>query len=43
MARAADDPERPEGVEGDWVSVESDIVLVPADDAGEPVDPGRTA
>jgi hydroxyquinol 1,2-dioxygenase len=29
LTRAADDPERPEGVEGDWVSVENDIVLAP--------------
>ena len=41
--RAADDPERPDGVEGEWASLACDIVLVPADDAGEPVDPGRTA
>jgi hydroxyquinol 1,2-dioxygenase len=41
--RAADDPERPDGVDGPWVSVRNDIVLVPAPDAGEPVDPGRTA
>jgi len=41
--RAADDPERPEGVEGQWASLACDIVLVPADEAGEPVDPGRTA
>jgi hydroxyquinol 1,2-dioxygenase len=27
--RAADDPERPAGVEGEWCSVESDFVLVP--------------
>jgi hydroxyquinol 1,2-dioxygenase len=29
VPRAADDPERPEGVEGEWCSVENDIVLVP--------------
>jgi len=28
-ARSADDPERPDGVEGKWYSVESDFVLVP--------------
>jgi protocatechuate 3,4-dioxygenase beta subunit len=28
--RPADDPERPAGVTGDWVSVENDIVLAPA-------------
>src|SRR3954453_8143739 len=27
--RAGDDPERPDGVEGEWYSVESDFVLVP--------------
>jgi hypothetical protein len=26
--RSADDPERPDGVEGEWYSVESDFVLV---------------
>jgi catechol 1,2-dioxygenase len=30
VQRSADDPERPAGVEGDWVSVENDIVLAPA-------------
>jgi catechol 1,2-dioxygenase len=43
VPRAADDPERPEGVEGEWASLECDFVLVPADEAGEPTDPGRTA
>ena len=43
VPRAAGDPERPEGVEGEWASLEFDFVLVPADDAGEPTDPGRTA
>ncbi|MFT3864297.1 MAG: intradiol ring-cleavage dioxygenase [Solirubrobacterales bacterium] len=38
----ADDPDTPEGVEGEWVSLECDIVLTPADEAGEPVDRGRT-
>jgi hydroxyquinol 1,2-dioxygenase len=42
VPRAADDPERPEGVEGEWFSLESDFVLVPAVEPGEPVDPGRT-
>jgi hydroxyquinol 1,2-dioxygenase len=42
-SRSADDPERPEGVDGDWASLECDFVLVGADDAGEPVDAGRTA
>jgi catechol 1,2-dioxygenase len=43
VARAADDPERPAGIEGDWCSVENDIVLVPGDDPGLPPDPGRSA
>jgi catechol 1,2-dioxygenase len=30
VPRRADDPERPAGVEGDWYSVENDIVLAPA-------------
>jgi catechol 1,2-dioxygenase len=29
VPRSADDPEKPAGVEGDWVSVENDIVLAP--------------
>ena len=41
--RSADDPERPAGVEGEWVSLENDIVLAPGSDGGEVVDPGRTA
>jgi hydroxyquinol 1,2-dioxygenase len=43
VRRAADDPERPDGVAGEWFSVENTIVLVPAGEPGEPVDPGRTA
>ena len=43
VARAPDDPARPEGVEGDWYAVESDFVLAPDSQAGEPVDLGRTA
>jgi hypothetical protein len=43
VPRRADDPERPDGVVGEWFSVENTIVLVPADEPGEPVDPGRTA
>lgn len=39
--RAADDPERPEGVEEPWVSLELDLVLAPGED-GAPVDRGRT-
>jgi hydroxyquinol 1,2-dioxygenase len=30
--RPADDPERPDGVEGEWFSVENTIVLAPADE-----------
>jgi catechol 1,2-dioxygenase len=30
IARAANDPERPESVEGEWCSCENDIVLAPA-------------
>jgi catechol 1,2-dioxygenase len=37
-----DDPETPEGVDRDWVSLECDIVLTPSAEAGEPVDRGRT-
>lgn len=29
LARSAEDPDRPQGVSGDWVSVENDVVLVP--------------
>ena len=29
VQRSADDPEKPAGVDGDWVSVENDIVLAP--------------
>jgi catechol 1,2-dioxygenase len=43
VPRAADDPERPDGVDGKWASLRCDIVLVAADEAGEPKDPGRTA
>lgn len=43
VARAADDAERPSGVEGDWFAVENDLVLVPSADPAEPTDPGRTA
>ena len=40
---APDDPARPSGVEGDCYVVESDFVLAADTEAGEPVDPGRTA
>jgi hydroxyquinol 1,2-dioxygenase len=43
VPRRADDPERPAGVDGEWFSVENTIVLAPAEEPGEPVDPGRTA
>jgi len=43
VERAADDPERPEGVGGPWVSLETDIVLVAGDGGAPIVDPGRTA
>ncbi len=43
VERAADDPLRPPGIGGDWVSLELDLVLAPGDDGGGPVDPGRTA
>jgi protocatechuate 3,4-dioxygenase beta subunit len=43
VPRGADDPERPAGVDGEWYSVQNDIVLMPSEDPGEPVDPGRTA
>ncbi len=44
VGRSPGDPERPAGVpEGEWVSLENDIVLAPGDDGGAVVDPGRTA
>jgi catechol 1,2-dioxygenase len=30
VQRSADDPERPAGAAGEWVSLESDIVLAPS-------------
>jgi catechol 1,2-dioxygenase len=39
--RAADDPERPEGFEEPWVSLELELVLAPGADT-VPVDQGRT-
>jgi hypothetical protein len=41
VARAPDDPQRPDGVDGPGFSLESDVVVVPGDGV-EPVDPGRT-
>jgi hydroxyquinol 1,2-dioxygenase len=43
VPRSAADPARPEGVVGEWYSVENDIVLVPGDTDRAPSDPGRTA
>jgi hydroxyquinol 1,2-dioxygenase len=43
VERSADDPERPAGVDGPWVSLENDIMLASGEDGAEPVDPGRTA
>ena len=43
VRRPADDPARPDGVEGEWFSVENTIVLAPSHEPGEPVDSGRTA
>lgn len=40
--RAADDPERPAGVERPWVSLELDLVLAPGSRAPVPTDHGRT-
>ncbi len=42
VERSPDDPQRPAGVEGEWVSLENDIVLAPGDDNSAVVDPGRT-
>jgi hydroxyquinol 1,2-dioxygenase len=41
--RSADDPDRPPGVDGAWVSLATDIVLTPGPDHDDVVDPGRTA
>jgi len=43
VERSPDDPDRPAGIEGEWVSLENDIVLAPGEDGGAVVDPGRTA
>jgi hydroxyquinol 1,2-dioxygenase len=43
VERSADDPDRPVGVDGEWVSLENDIVLAPGEAGGAVVDPGRTA
>jgi catechol 1,2-dioxygenase len=41
--RSPEDPDRPPGVQGEWVSLSTDIVLAPGDEQAEVVDPGRTA
>jgi catechol 1,2-dioxygenase len=43
VERSADDQERPEGVTGEWVSLETDIVLVAGEGGAPIVDAGRTA
>jgi hydroxyquinol 1,2-dioxygenase len=43
VERTADDPERPGGIDGPWVSLDTDIVLVPGEAGASIVDPGRTA
>jgi hypothetical protein len=39
---AADDPERPEGIDEPWVSLELDLVLAPGEDPAAVRDLGRT-
>ncbi len=43
VERSPDDPDRPPAIDGDWVSLENDIVLAPGEAGGAVVDPGRTA
>jgi hydroxyquinol 1,2-dioxygenase len=43
VLRGPEDPDRPDGVTGEWFSVENEIVLVPGADGRLVVDPGRTA
>jgi catechol 1,2-dioxygenase len=43
VERSADDPDRPAGVDGPGVALDTDIARAPAQPAAEPVDPGRTA
>jgi len=43
VERRTDDPERPQGLEGPWASLELELVLAPGADAGDVLDPGRTA
>ncbi len=42
VTHSADDPDTPDGVDTDWVSVENDIVLAPGQDERPIEDPGRT-
>jgi hydroxyquinol 1,2-dioxygenase len=42
VERSPDDPDRPPAIDGEWVSLQNDIVLAPGADGHEPVDPGRT-
>lgn len=43
IERAADDPDSPPGISGEWMSLELDLVLAPGGgDAREITDPGRT-
>lgn len=43
VERSGEGSERPDGIEGDWVSLELELVLAPGADDGQVVDPGRTA
>jgi hydroxyquinol 1,2-dioxygenase len=43
VPRAAADPERPLGIEGDWYSLRNEFVLVPSEEPAEAVNAGRTA
>jgi catechol 1,2-dioxygenase len=40
--RESDDPERPDGIEEEWVSLELDLVLAPGADRAAVADLGRT-
>jgi hydroxyquinol 1,2-dioxygenase len=42
-ARTADDPERPPGIDGPWVSLDLELVLAAGADERGALDPGRTA
>ena len=43
VERSPDDPERPPAIDGEWVSLQNDIVLARGQDGGAVLDPGRTA